>query len=144
MVKTLQFGDRDVTFSTAFAWTFVYKSQFGDDPMAILVPVIKKVFSDPEIEKLPEDAREEAQTFALLEILGITGVAQIAWAMAKLSDSSTPAPLAWVASFGDDFPVMDLVEELITEAISSCFATKKSEAPIPAEPTKKTGAKTKK
>ena len=136
MIKQIRIAEQDVKFSTAFAWTFLYKSQFGEDPMATLIPVIRKVFSDPDIENLPEEAKGEAQTYALLEALGVTGVAQIAWAMAKSADSSIPAPLVWIASFGDDFPIIDLIDELVTEAISSCFTTKKSGAPSPTEPKK--------
>lgn len=132
MVKTIQFGDKDVVFSTSFAWAFVYKSQFGEDPVKNLLPTVRSVLADPEIELIEdEEEKERAQVFALLDALGFTGVAQIAWAMAKLADKSIPAPFAWVESFGDDFPIMDLVSELITEAISSCFATKKYEAPAP-------------
>jgi hypothetical protein len=138
MLKTMQFGEKEVQFSTAFAWAFIYKSQFGEDPVKTLLPTVKGVFSNKEIEAIEdEEEKEQAQVFALMEALGITGIAQIAWAMAKLADSSIPAPLSWIESFGDDFPVMDMLEELVTEAISSCFASKKSGAPIPAEPTKK-------
>lgn len=134
----MQIGDKTVNFSTAFAWAFIYKSQFGEDPVKTLLPTVKGVFSNKEIEAIEdEEEKEQAQVFALMEALGITGIAQIAWAMAKLADSSIPAPLPWIESFGDDFPVMDMLEELVTEAISSCFASKKSGAPIPAEPTKK-------
>ncbi|MBQ7676797.1 MAG: hypothetical protein IJT32_01050 [Lachnospiraceae bacterium] len=137
MVKTMQIGDREVTFSTAFAWAFIYKSQFGEDPVKTLMPTVKGVFSNPAIESIEdEEEKEREQVFALMDALGITGIAQIAWSMAKLADNTIPAPLPWIESFGDDFPVMDMVEELITEAIVSCFATKKSGAPIPAEPTK--------
>ena len=138
MIKTLQLGGKEVVFSTSFAWAFVYKSQFGDDPIRTLLPTVKGVFNNPELESIEDEERkEQEQVFALMDALGITGIAQIAWAMAKLADNTTPPPLPWIASFGDDFPVMDLLTELVTEAITSCFASKKSGAPIPAEPTKK-------
>lgn len=137
MIKTLQFGEKEVTFSTAFAWAFIYKGQFGEDPMVALVPAIKSVLSDPEVAGLPDGGeKDQVQALLLLERLGVVGVAQISWAMAKLADPNVPVPMAWIASFGDDFPVMDLIGELITEALMSCFATKKSGAPIPAEPKK--------
>ena len=137
MIKTLQFGEKEVTFSTAFAWAFIYKSQFGEDPVKTLLPTVKSILSDPAIDSIEnESEKEEAQVYALLESLGFTGVAQIAWAMAKLADSSIPAPLPWIESFGDDFPIMDMITDLVIDAITSCFSTKKSAAPIPAEPTK--------
>ena len=136
MLKTMEIGGKEVTFSTAFAWAFIYKSQFGEDPIKMLMPTVKSVFADPEIAGIEDEGeRGEAQAMAFMEELGITGVAQIAWAMAKLVDNNIPSPLPWIESFGDDFPVMDMLTELITDAISSCFASKKAEAPIPAEPT---------
>lgn len=137
MFKTMDFGGKKVSFSTSFAWCFIYKAQFRDDPIKTLLPAVKSALGDPAIEQIEdEEAREQAQAFVLLEELGVIGVAQIAWAMAKLADKGIPEPMAWVDSFGDDFPVMDILVEVITDAIESCFATKKSEAPIPAEPTK--------
>ncbi len=120
MVKTLEFGDKSVSFSTSFAWMFRYKSQFGVDAAQSLVPIIKKA---------SETTAAEDQAYILFEELGFTGIASIAWAMASLLDSSIPDPERWVTSFGDDFPFLDIVSDLIPEAIASCFTTKKSKAP---------------
>lgn len=137
MLKTMEFGGKEVVFSTAFAWTFIYKGQFGEDPVKTLVPTIKTVLNNPEINAIEDESeKEQAQVFMLLDSIGFTGVAQIAWAMAKLADNNTPAPIQWIASFEDDFPVMDMISELVIEAITSCFATKKASAPDPAEPKK--------
>ena len=142
MLKTMQIGDKEVTFSTAFAWTFIYKSQFGKDPVKSLVPMLKSTFNDPEIEAIEnEDEKSQAQVLAMLEELGFTGVIQIAWAMAKLVDNNISDPLTWLISFGDDFPVMDVMTELVTEAVTSCFATKNLSTPDPAETTKRKNQK---
>lgn len=138
MIKTMTLGGRDVQFSTSFAWAFTYRAQFGQDPAKVLIPTFKKVMTDETIAAIEDDdKRQQEQSFALLEELGFTGIVQVAWAMAKLADKNTPVPAEWVESFGDDFPVMDLLDELISEAIISCFSTKKSEAPTPAEQKKK-------
>jgi len=42
MIKTLQFGDKQVSFSTSFAWCFIYRSQFHRDPAQVLLPVARK------------------------------------------------------------------------------------------------------
>lgn len=122
MIKTLTFGDKQVQFSTSFAWTFIYKSQFGKDAAKVLLPIIKKIYS--------EDVSEEDQAIYFWEELGFTGIAEIAWAMARLADKTIPEPGAWVLSFGDDFAAADLTTELLPEAVISCFSTKKSLAPI--------------
>jgi len=125
MIKTLTFGDKQVSFSTSFAWCFIYKSQFHEDPARILIPVTKK---------MTEEQTDSAEDYgyALYEALGFVAIADIAWAMARLLDQSIPDPVAWVASFGDDFDITAVMLELIPEAIESCFATKKSSVPIPA------------
>ena len=121
MIKTIQMGEKEVQFSTSFAWTFIYKSQFGKDPAQTLLPAIKDL----------QGVDEDAAGYTLIEKIGFSGLAEISWAMARLADKKTPDPETWVASFGDDFAIMDLVTDVIPEAINSCFTTKKSGAPTP-------------
>lgn len=121
MVKTIQMGEKEVQFSTSFAWTFIYKNQFGKDPAQILLPAIKKL----------QGASEEEAGYGLIEELGFTGVAEICWAMARLTDKKIAEPEVWIASFGEDFDMLSLVTEVVPEAISSCFTSKKLEAPTP-------------
>lgn len=134
MIKTMQFGDKSVSFSTSFAWTFKYKAQFGKDAAHVLMPTIKKL-QNPKIS--PED-----QAYLLYEELGFTGIAEIAWSMASLLDRNIPDPVTWIASFGDDFNSFDLIE-LVMDAIESCFASKKAPAPVQTSQ-KKTTAEPKK
>ena len=145
MTKTIQFGDEEVQFSTAFAWCFIYKSQFGADPAKIVIPAIRKVYAttagDENEEENDEMANERA--FALFEEIGFVGIVQIAWAMAKLCDRTIPDPLTWISKYGDSIPTLDLVTELFPDIIESCFTTKKADSPIPApkEPGKKSTSK---
>lgn len=120
MIKTLEFGDKNISFSTSFAWTFKYKAQFGKDAARVLMPTIKKL-QNPKIT--PED-----QAYLLYEELGFTGIAEIVWSMASLLDRNIPDPVTWIASFGDDFNSSDLID-LVMDAIESCFASKKASAP---------------
>lgn len=123
MIKTVQMGEKELQFSTSFAWVFIYKSQFGKDPAQILLPAVRDL----------QGADEESAGYTLMERLGFSGVTEISWAMARLADKKTPDPEAWIASLGDDFDMMELVTEVLPEAIESCFTTKKSGAPIPPE-----------
>lgn len=122
MVKTITFGEKPVQFSTSFAWAFAYKAQFGQDPANILMPVIKNGIVDNGGEDI---------TTLVLEEMGFVGIVQMAWAMAKICDQSIPEPVAWVASFGDDFEITPLISELLTEAILSMFTSKNSQTPQP-------------
>lgn len=123
MIKTVQMGEKELQFSTSFAWVFIYKSQFGKDPAQILLPAVRDL----------QGADEESAGYTLMERLGFSGITEISWAMARLADKKTPDPEAWIASLGDDFDMMELVTEVLPEAIESCFTTKKSGAPIPPE-----------
>lgn len=137
MIKTVQFGSKDVAFSTNFAWVFVYKSQFGLDPAKVLMPVVKKINSTLEKQQKEADASENSSDdeevgYMLYEELGLTGLADIAWSMARLADKSTPEPQTWVESFGDDFDMSALLQNVIVDAILSCFTSKKSKVLSPA------------
>lgn len=126
MIKTLQIGEEQVSFSTAFAWTFVYKSQFHKDPAQLLIPVVKEI-----------SGGDEDVTFKFFEAIGFVEIANMAWAMARLCDKDIPDPMTWVASFGDDFDPSQLIDEVIPAAIESCFTSKKSKAPTPKKRTTK-------
>lgn len=128
MIKTIKFGEKEVKFSTAFMWAFKYKAQFKRDPANAILPVFKEQ---------TEESTDEDMGMALLECLGFIGLVQIAWSMAALCDKDIPEPEAWVESLGDDFEVMELLSEIIPEAIDSLFATKKYQPPTPP----KSGAK---
>lgn len=124
MIKTLQFGDKNIQFSTSFAWAFIYKSQFGKDAAKVLLPVIEKVLLVGGNNELESEDQETAQAIMLFEELGFTGIVEISWSMARLCDKTIPEPIQWVESFGDDFEPLTLVTEIITEAMTSCFASK--------------------
>lgn len=141
MVKTVTFGEKQVQFSTSFAWAFAYKSQFGHDPAEIFMPAVQKIMLLGADQKAESEEAETEQVVILYEELGFTGIAQIAWSMAKLCDKSLPDPITWIQSFGDDFEALTLVTELIPEAIDSVFSSKNLETPSPkdlkAEPEEK-------
>ena len=111
MVKTLTFGDKQVQFSTSFAWAFAYKSQFGADPAKIFMPAIKKIMLLGADKPAENDEQAEEQAIILYEEMGFTGI----------------------QSFGDDFEALTIVTELIPDAIESCFTSKNLETPSPKE-----------
>lgn len=137
MLKTLKFGDKEVTFSTSFAWAIVYKAQFGEDPLKVLIPAIQGIES--------ADGNDEAAGYVLFSELGMVNIANIAWAMAKLVDQDIPDPMMWIESYGDDFGVMDIAIEVLPAAVTSCFASKKSQvSPRKVKEAPKTAPKKKK
>lgn len=129
MIKTLLFGEKQISFSTSFAWCFIYKSQFHKDPAQVVVPAAKQVMADGGIN----------DPYNVFEILGFVETANIAWSMARLANPDTPDPEAWITSLADDFDLTEIMINLIPDAIESCFSTKKSKAPVP--PAKKAAPK---
>lgn len=130
MIKTIQMGDKEVKFSTNFAWCFVFRSQFGKDPAQVIMPVAQKIAET-------EDSKDSEAGYLTVELLGFTGITEIAWSMARLADKTIPEPEEWVQEFGDDFDLIALVTDLIPDAVSSCLSTKKSKAPTPKRQAKK-------
>lgn len=41
MIKTIEIDGKNVKFDTSLSWMFVYKMQFGTDPIDIIMPAIK-------------------------------------------------------------------------------------------------------
>ena len=121
MIKTIELGGQNVAFNTSFAWTFIYKSQFGEDPTRVLIPAIQKANTGSETT--------QDSGLQLLEELGFMGTCRIAWSMAKLANKETSEFFEWINGFGDEFYFMDIFEEIISEAITSCFASKKAKTP---------------
>ena len=50
MVKTIKIGERDVRFDTSLSWMFRYRTQFGHDPIEVLMPAVKAALPLVEIE----------------------------------------------------------------------------------------------
>ena len=111
MVFTVKIDNKEVEMSNAFAWMFKYKSQFKEDPAAVLVPA----FGDAE------SASNDAGKAAIASI-GFTRLAQIAWAMAKTANKAIPDPVTWVNSF-EVFNVIDFAGELIEKAVEGMTLT---------------------
>lgn len=131
MIKTLQFGDKTVQFSTSFAWAFIYKSQFGKDAAKVFVPAIQKIFFMNGNKPAETEEQETVQAMMLYEELGFTGIIEVAWAMARLCDKTIPEPIQWIESFGDEFDPLEIITEIIPEAIEACFSSKNQAAPQP-------------
>lgn len=121
MIKTIELGGQNVEFNTSFAWAFIYKSQFGEDPTQILIPAIQKANTGAETT--------QDSGLQLLKELGFMGTCRIAWSMAKLANKEIPEVFEWINGFGDEFYFMDVFEEIISEAVTSCFSSKNSKTP---------------
>ena len=92
MVKTIKIGERDVRFDTSLAWMFKYRTQFGHDPIDVIMPAIKAAIPLVEIEG---DKLTIADLDLLTDILGelnFTEALQLIWALAANGDKEIDDP----------------------------------------------------
>ena len=123
MEKTLTINGIETKFNLSFSWAFIYQRQFGSDPM----PLISKAASIMSVTTKKTDPVE--QTMKCMDALGLVGIIDIAWALAKNADKSIPEPEKWVQQFGDDFSPIDIVSDLIVDVILSCISVKNQNTP---------------
>lgn len=132
MIKTIRIDDKDVKFSFSLASFYIYKNQFGQDAMSVILPLLADVIGaiDPEIivengeissEKLVKTAGDIFDQIISVEI---TELADIIWAFAKAADDDIPEPALWYGSF-EEFPLFDVGKELLPCLYDSLVSKKK-------------------
>nr|DAF54316.1 MAG TPA: tail assembly chaperone protein [Siphoviridae sp. ctZUr4] len=132
MIKTIKIDDKDVKFSFSLASFYIYKNQFGQDAMSVILPLLADVIGaiDPEIivengeissEKLVKTAGDIFDQIISVEI---TEVADIIWAFAKAADDEIPEPALWYGNF-EEFPLFDVGKELLPCLYDSLISKKK-------------------
>lgn len=132
MIKTIRIDDKDVKFSFSLASFYIYKNQFGQDAMSVILPLLADVIGaiDPEIvvengeissEKLVKTAGDIFDQIISVEI---TEIADIIWAFAKAADDDIPEPALWYGSF-EEFPLFDVGKELLPCLYDSLVSKKK-------------------
>ncbi len=132
MIKTIKIDGKDVKFSFSLASFYIYKNQFGQDAMSVILPLLADVIGaiDPEIivengeissEKLVKTAGDIFDQIISVEI---TEVADIIWAFAKAADDEIPEPALWYGNF-EEFPLFDVGKELLPCLYDSLISKKK-------------------
>ena len=130
MIKRVDLGSgREITLSNELSWLIEYRSQFGQDIVPVLMPLILSVSKGISavveeaggIDKLTEetffrvlgsdsfiDIALKLSAFEIVDILYIT------WAMAKAYDPGITEPNAWIRSLsGDNHEEVPLADVLI-------------------------------
>lgn len=124
MEKVMNIGGKDVKFDLSFSWAFIYQRQFGSDPMP-LISRAAKILS----KTTSKDADMTDIALQCMDALGMIGIIDIAWALAKNADKTIPTPEKWVGQFGDDFSPIGIITDLITDVVISCISTKNRSTP---------------
>lgn len=142
MIKEIKIGDKDVKFSFGLASFYIYKNQFGQDAMTVILPLLSDIVNSLDPKVFYKIKNQEEKNQAIFESIGgvldeiarveITELADIIWAFAKAADSEIPEPMKWYASF-DEFPIYDVGKELLPCLYESLISKKKIPLSTPTE-----------
>lgn len=144
MYKTIKIDGQEIKFSTSLSWAFIYKAQFGHDPLTMFVPILKSVlkalillpdgFHDLDKDKLKEMSDEGSiDEYDLDDILNVLydietiEIFNLIWAFAKNADDEIPEPMKWYGQFSN-FPLDIVIKDLAPAVIQSVVSTKKYKA----------------
>ena len=122
MQKTITIDGREVKFKASASLVYRYKAQFGKDLLDIIMPFISAIAS------AQASGAGELDLGAVLggaDGMEIADVYNIIWVMAKTANPDIPEPIDWYDSF-DEFPAIDIGQELIDILIPSMITTEKS------------------
>ena len=127
MIKTITIEDQNVMFDTALSWMFLFKNQFGTDPIDLIMPAIKAAV--PLFGSLGKEMTEadfDLITDVLSE-LSVTDGLDLIWALARNADKDIAEPEVWYHGFSQ-FPLDDVLTEIVPAIVESCISTKKFKA----------------
>lgn len=127
MVKTIKIEERDVRFDTSLAWMFKYRTQFGHDPIDVIMPAVKAALPLVEIEGGKLTIADLDLLTDILGELNLTEALQLIWSLAANGDKDIDDPATWYASF-DFFPLDEVLTEVAPAILESCVSSKKYKA----------------
>lgn len=110
MIKTITLDEgKEIRLSDSAAFLLVYKAQFGREPIQDLLKV-QQAFTVKEGEEL--DTLDAMQRFDM-EI-----IYNIAWALAKVGNTTTKDPIKFYSEFGDFKPI-EHINDILDMALRS-------------------------
>ena len=127
MIKTIRIGERDVRFDTSLAWMFRYRTQFGKDPIDVIMPAIKAALPLVELENGEITLSDLDLITDVAGELNFVDALQLIWALAANGDRNIDNPEVWYGQF-EYFPLDEVLYEIGPALMESCISTKKFEA----------------
>ena len=110
MIKTITLDEgKEIRLSDSAAFLLVYKAQFGREPIQDLLKV-QQAFTVKEGEEL--DTLDAMQRFDM-EI-----IYNIAWALAKVGNTTIKDPIKFYSEFGDFKPI-EHINDILDMALRS-------------------------
>lgn len=132
MIKTIKIDGKDVKFSFSLASFYIYKNQFGQDALSVILPLFADIANAIDPEDISSDGVISSDK--LFKVAGdvldqvvnveITEIADIIWAFAKAGDEEIPEPAKWYGEF-EEFPIYDVGKEILPCLYESLISKKK-------------------
>jgi hypothetical protein len=127
MIKNIEIAGKDVKFDTSLSWMFLYKTQFGSDPIDIIMPAIKAAVPLFENAGNTLTAADIDMITDVLSEMNVTEGLQLIWALAANAQKDIDEPTAWYHGF-DTFPLDEILAGIVPALVESCLSTKKFQA----------------
>lgn len=109
MIKTIfTESDKEIKLSNAAAFLYVYKNQFGKEPLKDIA----------ELTKAFQNQEEELDQMELMKRFDLEVLYNLAWSLAKTADRKTEEPMDFYLKY-DDFKPLDHALDIINLAVSS-------------------------
>lgn len=132
MIKTIKIDGKDVKFSFSLASFYIYKNQFGQDALSVILPLFADIANAIDPEDISSDGVISSDKIfkVVCDVLDqivnveITEMADIIWAFAKAGDEEIPEPAKWYGEF-EEFPIYDVGKELLPSLYESLISKKK-------------------
>lgn len=134
MIKTINIGGKDVDFKLTLSAFFIFKNQFGYDGLQKLLPIIGEVVEGLDGKEFRDKEGKIKADQDMFDTLGqilqnvysfeLTEILNLIWSFAKNADSKVPLPDKWFNQF-DDFPLFDVVRELVPAMYGTLITKKK-------------------
>lgn len=114
MEKIINIDGRNVKFKSTGAYLLRYKAQFGRDAIQDVYKLIDVV--DMKTKKIKDISALDLDVFY-----------NLVWVLAKTADPTIGPPMEWLDTFSE-FPLMEIIPEVIDMVMSCMAPTVKSES----------------
>lgn len=123
MQKVITIDGKDIKLSASLSWMYIYRHEFGKDPVGIFVPLLQKLL--PLAMERSKDSFSVADLEELSEVLydiNILDFLNILWALAKNANELIRDAETWYRQFNSielDKNIVDIFELIAGSFISS-------------------------
>ena len=133
MKKIINVDGREIKLQDSYAFALYFKQQTGKDFLSVVLPVISdslraagdnlEGLEDLESLKIKDLTHLTAQVLENVYTLELTDLYDLVWSLAKAGNKNLEDPIEFYSEF-DDFPIIEVLGEILPWLIESCGASK--------------------